>query len=32
MRQKKTVPGQPPAEDMIRDIRRAISPSDAGKD
>ena len=23
MRQKKTVPGQPPAEEMIRDIRRA---------
>jgi transposase len=23
MRQKKTVPGKPPAEDMIRDIRRA---------
>ncbi len=23
MRQKKTVPGKPPSEDMIRDIRRA---------
>jgi transposase len=23
MRQKKAVPGKPPAEDMIRDIRRA---------